>query len=103
MTAESANLYDHVGPVLQAGTIGSAIVAAIKDLNHDVLVLDRGAYVRVLVPRRCVVTRTAIEEHLGRPCRFPGELETVMSAFKGVLQLTQDDAIWQFAEAPAQG
>jgi hypothetical protein len=46
-----------------------------------------------------VVNRSAIEKHLGRSFRFPGELETVMSAFKGLLQLNQDDAAWRFAEA----
>jgi hypothetical protein len=62
------------------------------------MVLDRGAYLRVMVPRRCFVTRVAIEKHLGRAFRFPGELETVMSAFKGALQLGQEDAVWQFAD-----
>lgn len=99
MTREGADVYDRVGPVLQSGTVANAIVAAIKDLNQDVLVMDRGAYVRVLVPQRCIVTRAAIERHLGRPFRFPGELETVMSAFKGSLQLNQDDATWRFARA----
>jgi toluene monooxygenase system protein D len=88
--------YDRVGPVLQSGAIATAIIAAIKDLNHDVMVVDRGAYVRVLVPRCCVVTRSAIEKHLGRSFRFPGELETVMSAFKGSLELNQNDAAWRF-------
>jgi MmoB/DmpM family len=97
MTEEVAGIYDRVGPVLQAGTVTNAIVAAIKDLNQDVLVVDRGAYVRVLVPQCCVVTRSAIEKHLGRPFRFPGELETVMLAFKGSLHLNQDSAAWQFA------
>jgi hypothetical protein len=31
--------------------------------------------------------------------RFPGELETVMSAFKGAIRLTQDEAVWQFKAA----
>jgi hypothetical protein len=75
MTEEVAGIYDRVGPVLQAGTVTNAIVAAIKDLNQDVM----------------------LEKHLGRPFRFPGELETVMSAFKGSLQLNQDDAAWRFA------
>jgi toluene monooxygenase system protein D len=97
MTEEVAGLYDRVGPVLQAGTVASAIIAAIKDLNQDVMVVDRGAYLRVLVPQYCVVTRSAIEKHLGRSFRFPGELEIVMSAFKGSLQLNQEDAAWRFA------
>src|ERR1700728_2132773 len=96
MTGEAAQAYDRVGPVLQSGTVANAIVAAITELNEDVMVLDRGAYVRVLVPRCCVVTRSAIEKHLGRPFRFPGELETVMSAFKGAFQLNQNDAAWRF-------
>ena len=98
MTEQAGDLYDRVGPVLQTGTIGAAIVAAIKDLNPDVMVVDRGAYLRVMVPRRCFVTRIAIEKHLGRAFRFPGELETVMSAFKGALQLGQEEAVWQFAD-----
>src|SRR5246127_802559 len=97
MAGQTPETYDRVGPVLQAGPIASAIIAAIEDLNEDVMVVDRGAYVRVLVPQSCVVTRSAIEKHLGRPFRFPGELETVMSAFKGSLQLNQEDAAWRFA------
>ncbi len=97
MTSENPGTYDRVGPVLQSGAVATAIIAAIKDLNQDVMVVDRGAYVRVLVPRCCVVTRSAIEKHLGRSFRFPGELETVMSAFKGSLELNQNDAAWRFA------
>jgi toluene monooxygenase system protein D len=96
MPGDVSETYDRVGPVLQSGPVANAIVAAIKDLNQDVLVVDRGAYVRVLVPRNCVVTRSAIEQHLGRSFRFPGELEIVMSAFKGSLQLSQNDATWRF-------
>jgi toluene monooxygenase system protein D len=97
MTSENPETYDRVGPVLQSGAVATAIIAAIKDLNQDVMVVDRGAYVRVLVPRCCVVTRSAIEKHLGRSFRFPGELEIVMSAFKGSLELNQSDAAWRFA------
>jgi toluene monooxygenase system protein D len=93
------NTYDHVGPVLQAGALTDAIVAAIQDLNSDVIVVDRGAYIRVLAPRTCIVTRISIENHLGRSMRFPGELETVMSAFKGAIRLTQDEAVWQLKSA----
>jgi toluene monooxygenase system protein D len=98
MTGQIPEVYDRVGPVLQSGPVADAIIAAIKDLNQDVMVVDRGAYVRVLVPQYCVVNRSAIEKHLGRSFRFPGELETVMSAFKGLFQLNQDDAAWRFAQ-----
>jgi hypothetical protein len=98
MSAQVPEIYDRVGPVLQSGPVAHAIIAAIKDLNQDVMVVDRGAYVRVLVPRCCVVTRSAIETHLGRSFRFPGELEIVMSGFKGSLHLNQDDAAWRFVQ-----
>jgi toluene monooxygenase system protein D len=94
--AGGSTTYDHVGPVLQAGALSDAVIAGIRDLNKDVVVVDRGAYLRVLVPERCIVTRTSIEKHLGRPVRFPGELEAVMSAFKGALRLTEEEAVWQF-------
>lgn len=100
MSQERANFYDHVGPVLQIGVLSEAIVAAIRDLNSDVEVIDRGGYLRVLVPHRCVVTRSAIEKYLGRSVRFPGELETVMSAFKGTFKLTGDEAVWHFKRMP---
>jgi toluene monooxygenase system protein D len=96
MSENTDNVYEHVGPVLQAGTVGTAIVEAIKDLNKDVLIMDRGAYIRVLVPHRCIVSRSAIEKRLGRSFRFPGELEMVMSGFKGAILLTENDAVWQF-------
>jgi toluene monooxygenase system protein D len=94
MSEDSVSTYERVGPVLQSGAVSDAIVAAIKDLNQDVQVVDRGAYLRVLVPQKCVVTKSGIEKHLGRSFRFPGELETVMSAFKGAIQLTENDATW---------
>ena len=102
MPDDNSNNYDRVGPVVQSGELGTAIVSAIRDLNSDVVVLDRGAYLRVLVPGRCVLTRHAIEKHLGRPVRFPGELETVMASFKGALRLSEDEAIWQFRAAMGQ-
>jgi hypothetical protein len=96
MTGQTPESYDRVGPVLQSGPVANAIIAAIRELNHDVMVVDRGAYVRVLVPQCCIVTRSAIEKHLGRSFHFPRQLETVMSAFKGSLRLNQDDAAWRF-------
>jgi toluene monooxygenase system protein D len=100
MSDESVSVYERVGPVLQSGAVSDAIVAAIQDLNQDVLVVDRGAYLRVLVPHKCLVTRTAIERRLGRSFRFPGELEVVMSGFKGAILLTESDATWQFKGPP---
>lgn len=85
----------HVGPVLEASAEGRAVLAAIRRSNSSVEVIDRGAYARVLVPERCVVTRRAIEEALGRPFRFPTDLEAVMPAFKGFLRMDDDRVEWR--------
>ena len=88
-----------VGPVLQTGAVADAVIAAIKQLNAAAVVVDRGAYRRVLVPRQCLVTRAVMEEHLGRSVHLPGALETVMPAFKGRFTVCEDSATWVY-EAP---
>lgn len=84
-----------VGPVLQAGRIADAVVAAIRELNRGARIIDRGAYLRVLVPGRCVVTRECIERHAQDSFVFPSDLESVMSSFKGRLSMTDDAACWE--------
>jgi toluene monooxygenase system protein D len=87
---------DAVGPVLEASDSGRAVVAAIKDLNAGVTVVDRGGYLRVLVPGRCVVTRQAIERALGHRFELPVDLEALMPAFKGRMAMDGDHAEWSW-------
>jgi len=83
-----------VGPVLEAGEIARAVIEAIRSSNQGVSIRDRGSYLRVLVPDRCLVTRAAIEAALGRPFGLPGDLECVMPSFKGQFTVTDDFAMW---------
>jgi toluene monooxygenase system ferredoxin subunit len=85
----------HVGPVLEASESGRAVLAAIRELNEQVEVVDRGAYSRVLVPGRCVVTRRAIEQALGRAFHLPTDLEALMPAFKGFLVMDDERVEWR--------
>lgn len=85
-----------VGPVLEASPAGLAVVAAIEDLNDDVHVENRASYLRVEVRGRCVVTRDAIERHLGRSFRLPMDLEAVMPAFKGMLSIDDERVEWSY-------
>jgi hypothetical protein len=89
-----------VGPVLEAGAVASAILAAIREENPEVHVEDRGAYWRIGVARRCQVTRLAIERHLGRGFRLPGDLELVMPSFQGRLIVSSQEAAWELAATP---
>lgn len=85
---------DTVGPVLEASDSGRAVVAAILRLNADVTVVDRGGYLRVLVPERCVVTRQAIELSLGQKFELPLDLEPLMPAFKGRITMDGERVEW---------
>jgi hypothetical protein len=66
-----------------------------------VLVRDEGAYLRVLVPRVCRCRGRGSRPQRAWPIRFPGDLEAVMSSFTGVIQLTEDGAVWRLAREPA--
>ena len=89
-----------VGPVLHATPFAHVVAAVIEDENDDVIVRDEGAYLRVLAPGTCRLPRAALEAATGPAIRFPGDLEVVMSSFTGVLQLTDDGAIWTLVTEP---
>jgi hypothetical protein len=97
MTIQTENDRQSVGPVLQAGPVADAIVLAIRQQNHDVRVVDRGAYLRVLCHDRCAVSRAAIEATLRRRFILPGDLELVMSSFKGHFHVDEDEACWELS------
>src|SRR6201986_3565629 len=90
-----------VGPVLHATPFARSVVSVIEEENAHVLVQDEGAYLRVLSPRVCRLSRAGLEAATGSAIRFPGDLEVVMSSFTGVLQLTEDDAVWRLAGEPS--
>ena len=89
-----------VGPVLQATPFARSVVSVIEEENTHVLVQDEGAYLRVLSLRVCRLSRAGLEAATGSAIRFPGDLEVVMSSFAGVLQLTEDGAVWRLAGEP---
>ncbi|MEA2645136.1 MAG: toluene monooxygenase system protein [Chloroflexota bacterium] len=88
---------ESVGPVLHATPFARTVISAIQDENERVIVHDEGAYLRVLAPRICRLSRAGLEAMTGATVRFPGELEVVMSSFMGVMQLTEDDVVWRLA------
>jgi toluene monooxygenase system protein D len=100
MAPEATAPDDGVGPVLTSGRVADAIVVAIKEENPGAQVTDRGSYLRVLVPRRCRVTRVAIETALSRPFHLPGDLELVMPSFRGRFFVSADQACWSVGAPP---
>jgi hypothetical protein len=83
-----------VGPVLARGPRSQAVVQAIRELNGEVDVIDRGAYLRVLVRGRCRLTRSAVERQLGESFQLPADLEEVMVSFSGTLAISPEEAVW---------
>jgi len=92
--SEALDRRDWVGPVLQAGPVASAVIAAIRELNAAVEVVDRGSYLRVLCAGRCRLTRAVLERHRGAPFTLPADLEAIMSSFKGRLSMSEDEVCW---------
>ena len=94
---------DHVGPVFTDHPHAQAVLEAIRRLNPSVEIHNRGSYVRVLAPRRCRVTRSAVEDILRQPFAFRAELEIMMPSFKGRMRLDDDEAVWTFEDGSISG
>jgi len=84
---------NEVGPVLLAGRVADAIVAAIRRQNAGARITLRGSYVRVAVSRRCEVDARVVADLLGEPFRLPSDLERVMPSFRGRLRLSDEQAL----------
>jgi toluene monooxygenase system protein D len=94
-----------VGPVLRMSDDVDAIVAAIVEDNpgQQVSVVDLGAYTRVSGDGELRVTRQSIERHLGRDFEMR-QLEGLMSAFAGRIDMTSEEVRWQLkSENPSSG
>ncbi len=87
---------NEVGPVLHTGSLAQALIAAVKESNHSVRIIKRGAYIRILVPDRCVLTRESIERQVGHSFNLPSDLEKIMPSFKGTLSVYEDEVSWSF-------
>ena len=59
-----------VGPVLHATPFAWSVISVIEEENTDVRVQDEGAYLRVLVPRVCRLSRAGLEAATGSAIRF---------------------------------
>jgi toluene monooxygenase system protein D len=97
MTVAGSGAEKLVGPVIRGadGDLAEAVAAAIERDNPDaeVIVDDQGGYVRINVPRRCVLTRASLEAELGRTFPLSG-LEPALAAFAGRLRQTDEQLVW---------
>jgi toluene monooxygenase system protein D len=87
--------HDLVGPVIRSGPLAEAIIDAVADDNpgRDVIVVDRGDYLRIHTARTCRLTRASLERHLGQPMALAA-LEIDMPSFMGRLRTRVDEYVW---------
>ncbi|GBD41183.1 Toluene-4-monooxygenase system protein D [bacterium HR39] len=95
-----------VGPVLRgvdADIIDAVIAAAeIDNPDREVVVEDRGGYVRVHARGRFRLTRETMERILGRPFELR-ELEPSLSAFAGHVETGDEEWVWRLHTAAREG
>ncbi len=86
---------DLVGPVIRSGPLADAVIDAVADDNpgSDVIVVDRGDYLRIHTVRSCKLTRVSLERHLGQPMQLAA-LEADMPSFTGRLRTRVDEYEW---------
>jgi toluene monooxygenase system protein D len=86
-----------VGPVVRGmdANLADAVIAAIEADNPDaeVEVDDQGGYIRISTAGHCRMTRTSLEEALGRTFHLH-QLEPSLAGFAGRMQLTDDEVVW---------
>ncbi len=94
-TSSSAQAYHNnlVGPVMRAGDLAQAVIAAaqIDNPGKEVFVDDKRAYIRIHTNHEMVLRRATIEEELGRPFKM-NDLEVDLSSFAGQIE-SQDNAV----------
>lgn len=83
-----------VGPVLTASPLGVAVAKAILEQNPNVTLIDRGAYLRLLVPGRCLLCTATVERILGNKFEIPASLEAVMPSFQGRIRWAEGEVEW---------
>lgn len=86
-----------VGPVMRGfdTELAEAVIAAIEIDNpeSEVTVDDQGGYIRIAVPGTCRITKTTLEEELGRPFQLH-QLEPSLASFAGRMKTTDDEMTW---------
>lgn len=88
-----------VGPVIRNPELAEALVAAIEADNPgvEVMVEDRGGYIRIHTPQRCRITRRSLQEALGRPITLP-QIEPDLVSFAGRMRYIGDEELLFYLE-----
>lgn len=88
-----------VGPIVRDLDMADALIAVIEADNPgaEVMIDDRGGYVRIHTPKRCRITRRTLEEVLGRSINL-SQIEPELVSFAGRMRYIGDDEIIFYLE-----
>jgi toluene monooxygenase system protein D len=88
-----------VGPIVRDPELADALVAAIEVDNPgaEVMIDDRGGYIRIHTHQRCRITRRSLQEALGRSITL-SQIEPELVSFAGRLRYIGDDEIIFYLE-----
>jgi toluene monooxygenase system protein D len=98
MAAEQRTRY--VGPIISDSRVAEAVARAIAtDNGQEPLLEDRGAYVRIGLPKTCRLTQASLDDELGGDLALSA-FESVMPSFAGRIKVSDDEIIWYLEETP---
>ena len=80
-----------VGPCIQRGEIGEAVLEAIQEDNRDreISVEEHASYLRIQVQGECLIMFATVGEMLGRHVTR-ADIECNMPAFEGFIRVESD-------------
>ena len=93
---------EYVGPILRPGGDWAEVIAEaarIDNPGREVLVDDRGGYVRVHCPRECLLREETVRRILGQPFHMR-DLEVNLSSFAGHIEYGSDYIRFFYARRP---
>jgi toluene monooxygenase system protein D len=92
MTQERVKL---VGPIVRDPELAEALITAIEVDNPgvEVMVDDRGGYIRIHTPKRCRITRKSLQEALGSSISL-SQIEPELVSFAGRIRYDEDEILF---------
>lgn len=92
--AEKSVFQDHKGHVcmeLMKGEVADAVLETVLEMNEDVKISDLPGYIIIEVPGRVEVDAELVREHLGKDDWTMNDLNEVMHAFAGQIEVYTED------------
>ncbi|GAX91280.1 MmoB/DmpM family protein [Effusibacillus lacus] len=84
-----------VGPIVRDPELAEALITAIEVDNPgvEVMVDNRGGYIRIHTPQRCRITRSSLQEALGRSISLT-QIEPDLVSFAGRIRYDEDELLF---------